>query len=231
MTAMPQYADRKTRLPPLVNGDHLDQKTFHKRYEAMPGVRAQLIGGIVYMSSPMKPPHSFSDGLLVHWLVEYALATEGTRALPGATHKLGADSEPEPDGSLVILPDHGGQTWIDEDGYLNGASEWMGEISDSSESIDLNRKKLDYEKAGVREYMVAALRTAQVFYFIRRRGKFKALAADVDGNFRSLVFPGLWLDPKALLKGDGKRLLAVLRKGLATPEHSAFVEKLAAKKK
>jgi hypothetical protein len=46
-------AKRNTDLPPLVNGDHLDQKTFHERYEAMPpDVRAELIGGIVYMSSP-----------------------------------------------------------------------------------------------------------------------------------------------------------------------------------
>ena len=26
----------KKDLPPLVNGDHLDQKTFHERYEAAP---------------------------------------------------------------------------------------------------------------------------------------------------------------------------------------------------
>jgi len=37
---------------------------------------------------------------------------------------------------------------VDDRGYLTGAPEWIGEISDSTESIDLNRKKLDYEKAG-----------------------------------------------------------------------------------
>lgn len=48
----------KKALPPLENGDRLDQKTFHARYEAMPdGVRAELIGGIVYMSSPLKRHH------------------------------------------------------------------------------------------------------------------------------------------------------------------------------
>src|SRR5262245_15062541 len=40
---------RTKTLPPLENGDHLDQPTFHARYEAMPeDCRAELIGGIVY---------------------------------------------------------------------------------------------------------------------------------------------------------------------------------------
>jgi len=40
------------------------------------------------------------------------------------------------------------------------------------------------------------------------------------------VFPGLWLDPAALLRGDRRKLMAVLRRGLASKEHRAFVEKL-----
>ena len=46
---------------------------------------------------------------------------------------------------------------------------------------------------------------------------------------RSRVFPGLWLDVKALLKGDLARVLAVLQQGLASPEHAAFVKRLAKK--
>ena len=44
-----------------------------------------------------------------------------------------------------------------------------------------------------------------------------------DGLYRSTVFPGLWLDPQALLTGDRRRLRAVLDLGCATPEHAAFV--------
>lgn len=51
------------------------------------------------------------------------------------------------------------------------------------------------------------------------------------GRLLSTVFPGLWLDPDAILKCNGKRLLAVLRQGLASPEHAAFVKKLAAKRR
>jgi hypothetical protein len=48
-----------------------------------------------------------------------------------------------------------------------------------------------------------------------------------DGIIRSQVFPGLWLDPQALLALSGKRLLAVLQEGLSTADHEAFVGRLA----
>jgi Uma2 family endonuclease len=221
---------RRRTLPPLENGDHLDQKTFHERYEAMPGIRAELIAGIVYITSPMKSPHGRCGILLASWLGEYEDATPGTEALAGNTDILGPESEPEPDASLLILPECGGQTWEDDHGYINGPPEWVGEISHSTESIDMRSKLLDYERAGVREYMVVALRSQKVYWFIRRRGKFKELTTSEGGVFRSLVFPGLWLDASAFLSHDRKRLLSVLRQGLASPEHAAFVARLASRR-
>ncbi len=222
----------KTDLPPLVNGDHLDQKTFHERYEAMPEVRAELIGGIVYiMSSPQKIRHGYHHLRLAQLTGNYVDETPGTEGCVNPTTILGPDAEPQPDTCLYILPGYGGQTGVDDDGYLTGAPEWIGEISDSTESIDLNRKQLDYEKFGVREYMVAAIRTEQLFWFIRRRGKFKPLRADADGIIRSEVLPGFWLHAGAFLNRDSKRLVAVLRQGLASAEHAAFVAKLANKRK
>jgi Uma2 family endonuclease len=222
---------RPPRLPPLENGDRLDQPTFHARYEAMPAhVHAELIGGIVYMSSPMKRQHGRYSTPYIHWLAEYENATPGTEVLVGASSILGPESEPEPDGSLIVLPEYGGQTWEDKDGYLNGAPEFVGEVSYATESIDLHAKKDDYEKAGVREYLVIALRQCKVYWFIRRRGKFKALMPGSDGIFRSEVFPGLWLDEAAYLRRDSKRLLTVLRHGLASPEHAVLVQKLANRK-
>jgi hypothetical protein len=217
-------------LPPLENGDRLDQKTFHQRYEAMPSdVRAELIGGTVYMASPQRRDHARFQATLVWWLSEYETATAGTEVLANSTTILGHESEPEPDASLLILPEHGGQTWEDKEGYLNGAPELNAEVSWATESIDLHAKKRDYEKAGIREYIVAALRQQQVYWFIRRRGKFRDLLPGKDGVIRSEVFPGLWLDPDALLRRDRKRLLTVLRQGLASREHGAFVAKLAGK--
>jgi hypothetical protein len=50
-------------------------------------------------------------------------------------------------------------------------------------------------------------------------------AAD-DGTLRSVIFPGLWLDPAALIQEDFDRLLNVLQSGLDSPEHSEFVAQL-----
>jgi Uma2 family endonuclease len=221
-----------TELPWLENGDHLDQRTFHERYEAMPSyIRAELIGGVVYMSSPLKRKHGRHGIRLSQWLTCYEDETPGTEALENASNILGPASEPQPDGCLLILPEFGGQIWEDEDGYVNGAPEFVGEISDSTESIDLHAKKQDYETAGVREYFVAAMRSKKIFWFVRRRGKLKEIMPGSDGVLRSEFFPGLWLDPNAFLRRDHKTVLAVLRQGLASPEHAAFVAKLAAKQR
>jgi Uma2 family endonuclease len=223
--------NRPRKIPPLENGDRLDQKTFHERYEAMPQhVRAELIGGIVYMSSPLKPPHAHSGADTIWWVTHYRIETPGTDSVENATQILGPDSEPQPDGCLYVLPECGGQIYVNEDGYFCGAPELIAEISASTESIDLHQKKADYEKAGVREYVVAALRRQKVFWFVRKRGKFKETAPEADGIHRSQVFPGLWLDPAALVRRNTKRLRAVLEEGLASPEHAEFVAKLEARR-
>jgi len=49
---------------------------------------------------------------------------------------------------------------------------------------------------------------------------------DSDGVYRSEVFFGLWLDAAALVRGDVLGMLAVLQRGLASPEHAEFVAKL-----
>lgn len=219
----------QTTLPPLENGERLDQKTFHARYEAMPeGTRAELIGGIVYMPSPLKLPHGRMHSRVSHWLANYEDTTPGVEAYDNVTAILGEESEPQPDVCLIIAPEKGGQMRVNKDEYLEGAPELIAEVASSSEFFDLHAKKDDYERAGVGEYIVVALRQNRVFWFISRNGQFEELALGADGIYRSEVFPGLWLDPAALLRRDGARLREVLQQGLATPEHAAFVARLAA---
>ena len=71
------------------------------------------------------------------------------------------------------------------------------------------------------------LRNQQVRWFVLRGGVFEDVPPGADGVYRSVAFPGLWLDAAALLGLDGARLLAALRAGLASPEHAAFVQELA----
>jgi hypothetical protein len=44
---------------------------------------------------------------------------------------------------------------------------------------------------------------------------------------RIAVFPGLWLDGQAVLAKDHARMLGILERGLATPDHEQFVRRLA----
>jgi Uma2 family endonuclease len=115
-----------------------------------------------------------------------------------------------------------------EDDYLEGGPEWIGEVASSTESYDLHSKKRDYERAGVQEYLVVALKQQKVLWFVNRAGHFEEQPPDADGAIRSEVFPGLWLDSHALLQLNGKRLIAMLRKGVGTPQHASFVKRLAA---
>src|SRR5258708_18813429 len=95
----------KKDLPPLVNGDHLDQKTFHERYEAMPEVRAELIGGVVYMSSPQKIRHGFHHRKLAGMVDDYVEETPGIDGYVNATSVLGPAAEPQPATFLLVLPE------------------------------------------------------------------------------------------------------------------------------
>ena len=63
-------------------------------------------------------------------------------------------------------------------------------------------------------------------WFVLRHGGYQPLAPGADGLLRSEVFPGLWLDRAALLRGDLATVLAVVQLGLASPEHAAFVARL-----
>jgi Uma2 family endonuclease len=102
------------------------------------------------------------------------------------------------------------------------------EVARATRYVDLGPKLADYERAGVREYVVRALDPDEVLWHVLREGKLVPLPPGPDGLYRSEVFPGLWLDPQALLAGDRRRVRAALEQGLATPEHAAFVARLAA---
>ena len=52
------------------------------------------------------------------------------------------------------------------------------------------------------------------------------MAPGADGILRSRVFPGLWLDPDALVRGDKQTVKRILEQGLSSPEHAAFVARL-----
>jgi|SwirhirootsSR2_FD_contig_41_10106945_length_976_multi_2_in_0_out_0_2 Uma2 family endonuclease len=218
----PATALHGRHLPRLETGDHLDQATFHARYAAMPpDFRAELIGGVVFVPSPLRLEHGVSHALVMGWLIHYWIATPGTQVWDNATAILGDDSEPQPDAVLIIEPHSGGRTSVSEDGYATGPPELIVDVASSSESIDLHRKRRDYEQAGVLEYVVVVLRQRVVRWFVLQDGTYREVEADAQGLFKSSVFPGLWLDTPALLRLDGRQVMATLQHGIETPEHAA----------
>lgn len=213
----------------LQTGDRLTQAEFHRRYELTPEhVRAELIRGIVYMASPVRATHGDPVARVTTALGYYESATPGVRASTDTTVILGDESEPQPDSHLRLLPECGGRTRTNAKGYLVGAPELVIEVAHSSEAIDLHAKRLDYADARVLEYLVLCVREGTLRAFDMATDK--PLPVGDDGVFRSSVFPGLWIDPAAVLAGDTPRLFEVLRQGLATPQHAAFVQKLVAKR-
>jgi hypothetical protein len=230
MSVAPSPPPRQTgvEVPPLVEGQRLDQPTFHARYEAMPpATRAELIGGVVSMPSPAGYEHGGSMVPAVVWLDRYAEHTPGVEVLDNVTVILDWRNEPQPDLTLRVLPDYGGRT-RNEGGYVAGVPELVVEVARSSRYMDLGPKFDEYERAGVLEYVVRALDPDEILWHVLENGRFIAVKPDPDGLYRSRAFPGLWLDPTALLAGDRGAVRAALDRGVATPEHAAFVARLAA---
>ena len=186
----------------LIEGQRLDQPAFHALYEAMPpGTRAELIDGVVRMSGPFGLDHGGAKVPVIMWLGSYAENTRGVGVLVNATTILGWKSEPQPDALLRIFPEFGGRTW-NEHGYVHGAPELVVEIAKATRYVDLGPKLNEYERAGVLEYVIRTFDPDEIYWFVQEQGALVQRPIGEDGLYRSSVFPGLWLDPVALLDGD-----------------------------
>lgn len=215
-------------IPPLENGDRLSREEFLRRAEAMTGVaKIERIEGIVYMQAALRfVQHGGPHARFMAWLGVYQAYTPGTEQGDNSTLHLDQDNDPQPDAFLRIAPECGGRSRTTEDGYIEGAAELVGEIAASSISFDLHLKLNVYRRNAVQEYIVWNVAAQEIAWFRLRSGQFDRLAADAAGLLKSEVFPGLWLDPAALTRGDMAAVLAILQQGLASPEHAAFVETL-----
>ena len=203
-------------IPPLENGAHLNASEFLRRYEAMPEVKkAELIQGIVYKASPVRAmAHGKPDSIMQWWMGNYAEATPGIEVYSNSTVRFGADDVPQPDIVMCILPERGGKSRIDAKGYIIGAPELIVEIAASSASLDLQEKLETYRRFGVPEYLLWLTEMNKFLWLHLENDEYKPLPVVADGIIRSRVFPGLWLDVKAMLAGDRPGANAVLKRGL-----------------
>jgi hypothetical protein len=211
-------------VPPLEQGQRLTREEFERRYDAMPHLKkAELIDGVVHMPSPVSiDQHGEPHADLVTVLGMYKILTPGVRSADNSSVRLDNENEPQPDVLMLIEPHCGGQATI-TDGYVTGGPELVAEVSASSVSLDLGAKFRGYRLNGVQEYLVWRVLDRALDWFTWQQGDAERLPLSPDGIYRSVVFPGLWLDPAALIRGDLPEVLRVLQQGVASPEHAAFV--------
>lgn len=210
---------------PFENGDRMDQKSFHKLFETTDEhVKAELIGGIVYVSSPVSPCHGHHQFRIAAWLGQFAAKTPGLIGYDNTSIVLGPSNEVMPDLMLTVAPEFGGSCRV-VGNLLHGSPELVVEIAHTSASKDLGAKKADYEDLGVRDYCVVVVKSEIVKWFTRKGNRLVEQRAS-DGLFCSAALPGLWLDAEGVFAKSPQRLTSALRKGLASPAHAAFVRSL-----
>ena len=206
---------RARKSPPLENGDRLTSAEFLRRYEAMPEIKkAELIEGHVHMPPPLRADaHSEPDGLLHIWLGYYAVSHTDLKLYPNTTLLLDADNTPQPDCILCTTPRRGGHAWLNEKGYLCGRPELVCEVAASSASIDLHDKLNAYRRNGIAEYLVWVVAERRIRWFALVEQEYVEMK-ERSGVIVSRIFPKLALDVKAILKLDGAKVLATLRRHL-----------------
>lgn len=217
----------KATLLPLRNGEHLSRPEFERRWDAMPNLKhAELIEGIVFMPPPTSELHGGSHSSVFRYLDRYAAATNGVSARITTSLRLDNKNEFQPDCFLRVESPTLGRSRVSADNYIEGAPELVAEVAVSSSDYDSHEKRDVYERMGVQEYLLWRVMDARLDWWVLRDGVYVALKPRSDSIHCSEIFPGLWLDLRAMLAGDHRRVTSVLDKGLRSAEHTAFVRKL-----
>jgi Uma2 family endonuclease len=221
---------RSRQIPALRNGQRLSRDEFERRYEAMPELKkAELLEGIVHMPSPARQKqHGGPHFDLIGWMSVYRVHTPGVAGGVSSSIRLDMDNESQPDGVLFVEPSRGGRAFIDAEGYIAGSPELAAEISASTTRLDLKTKLKVYRRNEVREYMIWQVAKKTLDWYVLRNGKYEALPPSRAGYLQSEVFPGLWLDARALIRGDLVRVHEVLQHGLQSAEHAQLAARLQA---
>jgi Uma2 family endonuclease len=211
---------------PFSPGDVLTREEFLRRWEEYPEIKfAELIGGVVYMPPPASAEHGNDDTLLITWAKTYAVKTPGCYCASNTTWYMLEDA-PQPDCFLGIKQEFGGQSEI-KDSFCHGAPELVMEVCRTSAAYDLHQKLNLYESAGVKEYVAMIVNERRIRWMKNSNTGFSDVPLPSDGIYKSAVFPGLWLNAKAVGAENGALVLKTLEKGLKSAEYKSFAKDLA----
>ena len=172
------------------------------------------------MPSPMSQKHGSKNLMMGTWVGVYSAKVPACEGGMDSTWYM-LDDSPQPDVFLRMKDHSGGKSWLSGK-YLQGAPELVIEVCLSSEGYDLNAKKALYAAAGVVEFAAVLALNRDVKWMYLENGVYRDLKPDADGILRSRTFPGLWLDPVAVVSDDLNRVLEVLARGMKSPEFLEF---------
>ena len=160
-----------------------------------PDQKADLLDGVIYMASPEGTEDNKLGGWLYRLMSEYVERLDlgevfYTRVAFRITNKRG----PEPDVAFVSQR----RLHRVEKGYVDGAPDIAVEIvSPDSVERDYEKKRLIYEKAGVKEYWIVDPGVRGATFLRRIRGKFQEVKRD-GTIFESTVLRGFKIDVRWL---------------------------------
>jgi Uma2 family endonuclease len=171
------------------------------------GQKADLIDGVIYMASPDNTNadelFSWLHALLVIYVDEFSLGRIfGSRV----AFRLGKDNAPEPDIAFLSVA-RKGQI---RRGYVLGPPDLAIEIvSPDSIERDYEKKRNQYEVAGVKEYWIID-EIEQKVTLLRRdaKGRFREIRPH-KGRLTSHVIGGFWIDASWLWQRPLPNLLEV----------------------
>ncbi len=179
------------------------------------GEKADLIDGVIYMSSPDNTDAATLFGWLFSLLIFFVhLKKLGKVFGSRVAFRLDGANGPEPDiGFVKTMRLH-----LVRRGYVAGRPDVAMEIV-SPESIDrdYHKKRRQFEQARVPEYwIIDEIEQRVTFLRLGKDGKYESVAA-THGIFRSKVIRGFWLRDKwlwqKLLPDPLKTLTTILRGG------------------
>lgn len=169
--------------------------TFEEFCERIPeGLKADLIDGVIYVASPDNIEHNE----LNLWSAELLRRFLRKRKIKGRVFgfriafRLNGENGPEPD-LAYVRPE---RVHLIRKTFIKGAPDWSLEIvSPDSVERDYQKKRLQYERAGVAEYwIVDPLEQRMTCYRLGANGKYKEIRSR-DGKVHSQVIPGFWVKP------------------------------------
>ena len=162
------------------------------------GQKADLIDGVIYMSSPDSRRANKLTGFL-HRLLEDFLEARGIGGevyFSRFAFRLGEFSAPEPDVAYV-RPERVG---LVEEGCMRGGPDIAVEVvSRESRHRDYDLKRRLYEEAGVPEYWIIDPIQKRVEFLLLEEGRYQLAPLEENRLFRSRALPGFWIDVDWLL--------------------------------